>query len=244
MDAGARPRYVPAREIYEKGVEVVLFRLALLFLAVAIVSILAAGCGSDDSSLEELGGAVQSTRVAQATLDAVSGAVSTLPAGATPDPAATPDISGELEQDVRRFGVYAGEAGSLFTFLDVRLATEPTLGDVEGNLAAGWLDACCATRLATSQSALRNATILLDEIQGAYLREGAAGHLLLIPAIRDGLIDVETLLDSLAPAETVEEATLIVESGVEASGALDEAIAALASCCGSSTPDASPEPTT
>ena len=148
-------------------------RRFVLASALCVLALVAFAC-SGDTSLEDLGGEVQATRVARATFAAEN---------FTPPPTATPEP--EVFVDLRALVLHALNIDNFFNFLQVRLENNDTLtfgsiGDEEGQLDEGWIEDCCSRQWASGQQAIDDTEATLLDVQAVYEEEGSVEHLALV----------------------------------------------------------------
>lgn len=204
---------------------------------VLTVSLVALAC-SDDSTLEDLGGAVQATRVAQATIRAHN-------LTTTPQPTPTPEPA--VLADLRAIRVQSRNVRSFVDFLDLRLAesdslTIGALGDEEGNLAEGWLEDCCGQQWESAKETASEAVDTVLSIQAYYEQEALEEQLQLVPAVQAQLDELRGTLDSFSAAANIDAARLLTTAGLDILNLMDGAIEAVSICCGPIPPTPTPLP--
>lgn len=204
---------------------------------VLVASLVALACGGD-TTLEDLGGVVQATRLAQAT-------IRTHNLTTTPQP--TPTLEPAVLAHLRALRVQSRSIRSFVDFLDLRLAesdslTIGSLGDPEGNLAEGWLEDCCGRQWESAKETASDAAATVLSIQAYYEQEASEEQVQLVPAVQVQLEELRGTLDSFSAAENTDAARLLTTAGLEILNLMDGAIEAVSICCGPIPPTPSPPP--
>ena len=214
---------------------------------VLVASLLALAC-SDDTTLEDLGDEVQATRLAEATIrehnrTTTPQPTATLVPTPTPEPVVFADLR-VLTAEVRDIRSFVG-------FLDLRRAgsdslTLGSLGDEDGNLAEGWLDACCESLRTSANETMSEAGDTVLMVQAFYSEEEPSQeHLELVLPVQSGLDELRGTLDSIPLAANTAAAQQLTSAALGMLNEMDAAIEELFICCGqtSATPTPSPSPT-
>ena len=205
-------------------------RCFVLAGALCALAFAASAC-SEDNSLVDLGGDVQSTRVAQATFDAKHATPSPIP---TPQP--TPTAEPQLVVDLRAVGSQALEIDRFFNFLQIRITGSDTLtagsiGGEDGLLEEGWIEECCERQWSSVQQSIVDTGATLLDLQGEYEEQGLAEQLALVSTARGQLDEAQAILDEIATAPSLDQAAVVTSAGRSIAGRLIETVGDLTACC-------------
>ncbi len=238
MDAGKDRRYLAVGQFGISALEGFMIRWLGFGGVLLAASLVPLACGGD-TTLEDLGGAVQATRLAQAT-------IRTHNLTTTPMPTPTPEPA--VLADLRELRLQSRNIRSFVDFLDLRLAgsdalTVGSLGDDEGNLAEGWLEACCASQWESAKETASDAAVTVLSIQAFYEDEALEEQVQLVPAIQAQLDELRGTLDSFPAASNTDAARLLTSAGLDILNLMDGAIEAVSICCGQAPATPTPSPT-